>query len=88
MINPDKLPADAVNKAELMVFDKLAPRYGEQVAEMAAHWTRDIAITFLDALLADDEAMKRLKLALPGYTSEFTPDAMRAALTAAAQEDR
>jgi hypothetical protein len=76
MINPDKLHARA-----LLIADR-------ERTDAAFSNTVDAITAFLDAVLADDEAMKRLKLALPGYTSEFTPDAMRAALTAAVQEDR
>jgi hypothetical protein len=73
MIDPDKLPAAAVEAASPIPDDA----------------TKHRIAAFLDALLADDEAMELLygRAAQPAL-NESAADAGRAALTAAVQEDR
>jgi hypothetical protein len=74
MIDPDKLPDDAVQAAERRAAEPGRAFYNETIA------------AFLDALLADDEMMKRALTAFVAASSN--DEAIRAALTAAVQEDR
>jgi hypothetical protein len=71
MIDPDKLPADAVQAA-----------YAQQDNISEARLRKNIA-AFLDAVLADDEAMERLIFAYTVPSLDYARDA----LTAAVQED-
>lgn len=88
VIDPYKLPAAAV-EAAAEAFDTHGGRLTRLDHRMATA-TRQITpalVVFLDALLADDQAMQRLAHAATAFGPSLT-DLGRAALTAAVQEER